>query len=106
MLKIDMTETDKSFTEVLKEIDRELSKEIINAVCGAIDNNKTYVKVAEFITMLETIDITCRKSDYLKSLEVNMDILIRYEDYELCAKAKKYIDALKEKKPRKKLIKQ
>jgi hypothetical protein len=95
MLIIDASSGKKTFEEVLKEHDLILSREIINCVCDAIDLDVPKILVAIIKAPNDReIDITSSRSYYKDALQKNMKALIKNEEYELCAKAKRYIDSL------------
>jgi hypothetical protein len=95
MLVIDASNGKKTFDQVLKENDLILSREIINCICDAIDLDVPKILVAIVKAPNgQEIDIASSKSYYKDALQKNMKILVKHEEYELCAKAKQYIDSL------------
>ncbi len=101
MYNIVIEDESVSFSEILKEHQLYLSSHIINAICEAIEEGKSNVDIAKIITPLHNIYLKCNEKNYLDTLESNKNILIGYEEYELCAKANKGIEAIKNKKNRK-----
>lgn len=86
-----------TFDEMLEEYDIILSREIIECVCDAIDNDVPSVLIVEIIVpgMNVPIDICSSMSFYKNALQVNMIKMAELtEEYELCARAKKYIGIL------------
>lgn len=95
LLKIHMTSKDKRIIrDVLRENEHALSMEIVFKICEAIDNELDSVDIAEIITPVEIITIHSSGPNYLTTLETNLENLVKYEEYELCAVAKKHIDYL------------
>lgn len=87
----------KTLTEVLRDYDLILSREIIERVCQAIDEDLPSILVATFVVpgSEEPFDIHSSRKYYKKALEVNMQkIADETEEYELCAKAKHYMNKL------------
>lgn len=84
--------------DVLRRNEHPLSKEIVSKICDAMDRNQTYVEIAEIITPVEVITIHSTSPNFLTTLESNLETLVKYEEYEVCALAVKHIDLLKEKK--------
>lgn len=84
--------------DIQKEIDvhmRDLSIHLINSICDSIDNDIDYVEIANIITPLQTIKLKSSKERFEETLSEYLKVLIQYEEYEVCAKAKKYIDKIK-----------
>lgn len=104
LYRISLTGTASSLAEALKVHDKNLSIDIIEKVCYAIDHSLSYIDIAEIISPYEVRVITSYEINYLTNLEVNMLKLVEYEEYEVCAKAKHYINILKEKNSRKNLV--
>jgi hypothetical protein len=84
--------------DVLRRNEHPLSKEIVSKICDAMDKNETYVEIAEIITPAEIITIHSTSPNFLTTLESNLETLVKYEEYEVCAIAVKHIDLLKERK--------
>lgn len=90
-----------TLTDVLEEHNIIISREIINCVCEAIDAGVSSVLVVEFIIPGCDVpfDIHSSSSYYKKALQVNMTKMAELtEEYELCAKAKHYIEILESQK--------
>lgn len=94
---IEVLDKDKTLNEVLKEHDLGLSAAIVERVCYAIDNDLKRVDVAVIVTDLCNITLHSSFKSFESTLQTNMEKLVEYEEYELCAKAKQYLDFLKEK---------
>lgn len=95
---IEVLDKSKTLNEVLKEHDLGLSIAIIDRVCYAIDNNIKKIDVAVVITDLCNITLHSSFKNFEDTLTTNMEKLIEYEEYELCAKAKEHLDIIKNKK--------
>jgi hypothetical protein len=87
--------------QILRDNEHSLSMEIVYKVCQAIDKDLASIDIAEIITPAEIITIHSTRPNYLDTLETNLQTLIKYEEYEVCAMAKTHIDLLKEKKSKK-----
>jgi hypothetical protein len=86
----------------------EIAMKIVEAVLHCIKFGKSKLVFAEIIVpkSKEIICLNVEEDSFLENLEKNLNILIEYEEYELCAeimKAKeKIINGLPKKSPRKK----
>jgi hypothetical protein len=94
--KIIVTDIKRPFEDILKDHERNLSIQIINAICEAIDNGESRVEVAKIITPFHNITLKSEEKQYISTLEINKNTLIEYEDYEICAKAVRGIEKMKE----------
>ena len=92
---IEVLDKGKTLNEVLKEHDMGLSAAIIERVCYAIDNGIKKIDVAVVVTDLCDITLHTSYKDFQNTLEANMNKLIEYEQYEMCAIAKEHIEILK-----------
>jgi len=92
---IEVLDKGKTLNEVLKEHDMGLSAAIIERVCYAIDNDIKKIDVAVVVTDLCDITLHTSYRDFQNTLEANMNKLIEYEQYEMCAIAKEHIEILK-----------
>jgi hypothetical protein len=92
---IEVIDKGKTLNEVLKEHDMGLSAAIIERVCYAIDNDIKKIDVAVVVTDLCDITLHTSYKDFQNTLEANMNKLIEYEQYEMCAIAKEHIEILK-----------
>jgi len=95
---IEVLDKGKTLNEVLKEHDMGLSAAIIERVCYAIDNDIKKIDVAVVVTDLCNITLHTSYKDFQNTLESNMNKLIEYEQYEMCAVAKDHIEILKKQK--------
>lgn len=84
----------RTLKEILLDHDYELTRKIVEYVFFAIDNELDYIEVAEVITSNEVIVIECTRPKFSLTLNTNMHTLIKYEEYELCAQIKKYLNKL------------
>lgn len=94
MLTFDLRGSQKKIETVLREHSVELSREIINCICGAIDTGASRVTCMVVLTDNEEFNFTASRHFYADALETNITTMAEVEEYELCAKAKKYIDRL------------
>lgn len=96
LFKIHLTNRKEKVRDVLRNNEHALSMEIVYKICEAIDNDLLYVDIAQIVTPMEVITIHSTSPNYLTTLETNLETLIKYEEYELCALAKKHIDYLRD----------
>jgi hypothetical protein len=81
----------KTIEQLLDMHDIDISREIINVICEAIDKEIDMVCAVEIRTPTMVYSFTSTTSSYIQTLKKNIEIMIVIEDYELCAKAMKYI---------------
>lgn len=91
---IDMIGETRSLKQVLADNDKELTKRIVTGVLLAIDNDLDYIEIAEILVPGQCIIIECSRPKYVLTLLTNLNTLIEYEEYELCAEIKKYLNSL------------
>lgn len=86
----------KTLNDMLDEYDVIMSREIINAVCDAIDKGISRILVMSFIVPGSTVpfDVYSSRTYYREALQVNMKTMILTEEYELCVRAQEHIDIL------------
>jgi hypothetical protein len=89
--------TDKP-VDIFEQNTVEISKTIIHAVDYGIRNNKTKVDFAEIIfKQLFVITLSIESKEFVKLIEENMQTLLKYEEYEMCALCVKLQNKLKKK---------
>jgi hypothetical protein len=71
----------------------EVAVTVVNAVCKAIEEEVDVVSIG-IISSLD-LDLTISKENFLEALELNIQRVEQAEEFELCAKALKYIKQLK-----------
>jgi hypothetical protein len=94
---IEIKDGNRVIKDILNEHELGLSTAIVEKICYAIENNIKKIDIARLITDKVCITIQCSNKNYKDSLETNMENLIKYESYELCALAKKYLDTIERK---------
>lgn len=107
MLTIDLTGPEsqgKTIEEILDYHATSIAREIINTICDAIDKGANMAAAVEIIIPEWKYTLTTTVSKYAITLEKNMVIMIPTEEYELCAKAKRYIDKINNKINNQKLL--
>lgn len=72
----------------------EIGTEIVRLVLEAIDNKENRVVVAKFQHFRG--EMACEKHEYVQALEANLKYCELSEEYEMCAKALKYINKSKQ----------
>jgi len=99
MIKTIKVDTLEEFEEMLQEQDLEISRAIIKVALKNLNSKKRFIPVLEiYIREDESIfDITLDRNDMLDTLEQNLEIHERNEDYEGCARIAKAIKQLKNK---------
>jgi len=95
---IEIIDGDKTIREVLTEHERGLSMAIVEKICYAVDNDIKRIRIAEIKAKGTIISLHSSYNNFVDTLESNIDNLIKYEEYEICALGKKCIDKIKEKK--------
>lgn len=95
---IEVLDKGKTINEILKEHDLGLSVAIVDRVCYAVDNNVLKIDVALIVTHNTNITLYSSFKNFEDTLRSNMEKLVEYEEYEICAKAKDRIDILQKNK--------
>ena len=93
---IEVDDPSKTFNELMEDHDLGLSIAIVEKIVYAIDNKLSRVNIAIIDTGKITITLHASVANYRDTLETNIENLIRYEEYELCAKGKKALEKFKE----------
>jgi hypothetical protein len=99
--------TDKP-DKVFEAYRRRISKKTVEAILHCIKYNKAKLTFLEIISVSskQVIVLHVNEENFLENLEKNLEILVEYEEYELCAeimKAKeKILQGLPKKRTRKK----
>lgn len=71
----------------------EICVHVLNSICKGIDENLDYVMIG-FLPNLN-MDIAIYQDHYIEALELNIAKAAEIEEFELCAKAYKYLNTLK-----------
>jgi len=69
-------------------------RSIIQRISYAIDNNLDKVAIMRLIFPQYVVTLSSEKDSFKGALTSNMEKLIKHEDYETCAIAKKYIEKI------------
>lgn len=93
---IEVDDPSKTFNELMGDHELGLSIAIVERIVHAIDNKLSKVNIAKIDTGKITITLHASIANYRDTLETNIGNLIRYEEYELCAKGKKALEKFKE----------
>lgn len=93
---IEVDDPSKTFNELMGDHELGLSTAIVERIVHAIDNKLTRVNIAKIDTGKITITLHASVANYRDTLETNIGNLIKYEEYELCAKGKKALEKFKE----------
>jgi DNA-directed RNA polymerase len=93
MVKRIKVQSHEAFEEMLQEQDLKISKAIIEVALKNLHSKKRFIPILEiYVEEDETLyDITLDKSNILDTLEQNLEIHERNEDYEGCARIAKAI---------------
>jgi hypothetical protein len=86
----------RDYNELEEEAHRrahEISVATLNAICKGIEEGADAVSLG-YLANLD-MDISVKKPDYLNALELNIGRAAEVEEFELCAKANRYILLLK-----------
>lgn len=89
---IEVDDPSKTFNELMEDHELGLSIAIVEKIIYAINNKISRVDVAKIDTGKITITLHASVGNYKDTLETNIENLIRYEEYELCAKGKKALE--------------
>ncbi len=97
MIKVIKVETVEEFEEILQEQDLEISRAIIKVALKNLNSKKRFIPILEVHVKEDDniFDITLDRNDMLNTLEQNLEIHERNEDYEGCARIVKAIKQLK-----------
>ena len=96
MVKQIVVETHEDFEAMMIEQDLEISRAIVEVALKNLKGKKRFIPVLEiYVEEDETIyDVTLDRSNILDTLEQNLAIHERNEDYEGCARIAKAIKEL------------
>lgn len=88
------TKSDDEFLEMLKERDEALVTAMVNGVLDAVEKGMKKVDLIEVQLgdMKGHYVVTAIAKEYSKMLESCLEDMVRFENYELCAKIKKYLE--------------
>ena len=99
MVKRIKVKTQEEFEEMLQEQDLRISKAIVEVALKNLNSRKRFIPVLEVHIEDEgnIFDITLDRRDMLSTLQQNLEIHERNEDYEGCARIASAIKELKSK---------
>ena len=99
MVKRIKVKTQEEFEEMLQEQDLKISKAIVEVALKNLNGRKRFIPVLEVHIEDEgnIFDITLDRRDMLSTLQQNLEIHERNEDYEGCARISSAIKELKSK---------
>jgi len=97
MIKRIKVKSIEEFEEMLQEQDLKISKAIVEVALKNLKNKKRFIPVMEIhVEEDESIfDITLDRQNLVSTLQQNLEIHERNEDYEGCARIAKAIQELK-----------
>jgi hypothetical protein len=97
--KINVFDSDE-FEQLVADRDLRISKALVETILKNLNGRKRHVHALSVLVEQEqTIyDITVDRKEFVITLEQNLSILEKNEDYETCAEVVKAIKFLKEKK--------
>ncbi len=97
MIKVIKVETVEEFEEMLQEQDLEISRAIIKVALKNLNSKKRFIPILEVHVKEDdnVFDITLDRNNIIDTLEQNLEIHERNEDYEGCARIAKAIKQLK-----------
>jgi excinuclease UvrABC helicase subunit UvrB len=93
MIKFEATNLEELEAEAFRRA-HEISVATLKAVCKGIEEDADAVSLA-ILSNLD-MDISVKRQDYLEALELNIDRAAEVEEFELCTKARDYINQLKQ----------
>jgi hypothetical protein len=97
ILQINLDDEHMSFIDSIKKYELQLASEIVSKICDAIDEGLSYVDIVTINSPYHKITLHAQEKNYIETLEINKETLIKYEEFELCARAVKCAEKLKEK---------
>jgi len=84
--------TEENLSSEMQERQEEVTMFLMKKIIWALENN---VDEFTFAEIPETgLSLSAKRSDFFEALNINFDKLLAYEEYELCAKVKEWIDYL------------
>jgi len=86
--------TKDSISKALSDHELGLSKHVVSNICEAIELGLDYVDLANIVTPYNIIRLKSSKQYFKDTLNENLNTLINYEEYEICANIKKHIEML------------
>jgi len=90
-------DTIEEFEQYLKDNDLQIAKTIIKVIEENLSTKKRFIPVFEIEVVLENdvLDITLDRKNFITTLETNLLILERHEQYENCSNILNLINQLK-----------
>jgi|TARA_R110000823_G_C15945450_1_gene500922 hypothetical protein len=91
--------TQEEFEHRAKALDLQISEACVRGILDNLNSKKRHIHILE-VTVEEDdtiFDITCDRKDFLETLEKNLIIMEKWEQYETCSEIIKAIEILKSK---------
>ena len=91
--------TQEEFENKARNHDLQISEACVRGILDNLNSKKRHIHILE-VTVEEDdtiFDITCDKKDFLETLEKNLIIMEKWEQYETCSEIVKAIEILKSK---------
>lgn len=88
---------DESFMDAIRKNEYRISVQTIHNICKAVHDNLKSIDIAKIETPHHNITLKSTEEHYKEALELNKNIMIKYEEYELCSKANKALEVLAKK---------
>jgi len=91
--------TQEEFENRAKNLDLQISEACVQGILSNLHTKKRHIYILE-ITIEEDgtiFDITCDREDFIDTLEKNLIIMEKWEQYETCSKIIKALEILKTK---------
>ncbi len=99
LYELDFSESNVTFKEILSTHKKELSMEIVKKICYAIYNDIKQIDIASIKTSTDYIVLKATEPRFLETLELNKQVLIDFEEYELCSEIIKATEYFNKKNP-------
>jgi len=89
-------ESVEDFEQMVNDKDLTISKSIVSGILQNLVGKKKNIHVLEIYIKDEDsiVDITCRREDFIETLEENLKTFIHHEEYEACSGIQKAINYL------------
>ena len=94
MVTINLRGYKGNIDDIEKHFDADFCENVIKSICSAIDIGTPKIIIARILTDAEDIFLMASERYFKNTMECYLPTLIRFERYEVCAMAKKYISII------------
>ena len=94
-----IVQTQDEFTEMAQNHDIRISEACVESILKNLNTKKRHIHILEVIVEEEDkiFDIICDRKDFVETLEKNLIIMEKHEEYEKCSEIIKALEILKSK---------